>query len=176
MSQGRPDWSLVRRALLVWAEDDATVSLTDHENLSAAFERTYHVPVPEPLEVHDDGDAVYKRLPGNLVLCASYPGNSSIHAWPTLKVGDPVTVVLKWPNNVELGQGRCVHTTVSTTWRRGDLFDTFSADDDDRPVHKVTDHTVTWLLGHVDLRGKKAFALQRAAEQADVEREEGRSS
>ena len=163
----RPAWTRVKRAICVWSEDDATVGHRDHERLAAAFERIYKVPVPAPLEVFDDGDAVYKRLPASLMVCASYPGNSSIHAWPILHEGDPITVVLKWPSSIRNGE-RLVHTSVYCHSYSG-AGDGFQASDDDRPTHLVTDHTVTWVQGHVDFNGREALALLQAAQLADEE-------
>jgi hypothetical protein len=149
----------------VWSEDDATVGCSGHETLSAAFKRLYAVPMPEPIEVYDDGDAVYKHLPINIIVCESYPGNSSIHAWPVLHDGDLVTIVLKWPNNAKDGN-RLVHTQVFSRSGVG-VNERFQANDDDRPHHLVADHTVTWRQGHVDLKGRESLQLLRAAQFAD---------
>jgi hypothetical protein len=168
----RPAWSLMSRAFPIWTEDDATASSPDHERLEAAFQRIFRVPMPKPIETYDDGDAIYELLPALVVVRRSYPGNNAIAAWPILLRGFEVTIVLKWPNSVKLGEGRLgrlVHTFVSS-WQG---LATFSANDDDRPEHKVTDHTVTWLRGHVDFESKEALALLRAAEQADLNYTEG---
>ena len=45
--------------------------------------------------------------------------------------------------------------------------ETFETEDDDRPEHRVTDRTVTWVEGHVPLDGEEALALLRAADDTD---------
>lgn len=79
-STRRPDWSLIRRACRVWAEDDATTGQLDHETIDRAFLRIYRLPMPAPLETWDDGESFYKRLPARLVVSESYPGCSEIAA------------------------------------------------------------------------------------------------
>lgn len=167
----RPAWTLTSRAHHIWEEDDGTTSHHDHERLGAAFQRIYDAPMPAPLETYDDGDAVFKLLPSGLVVCESYPGNSGIYAWPRLREGDPVTIVLKWPDNA-MGGDRLIHTVVCGIIQL-DGREGFDTNHDDRPVHLVTDHTVTWWRGHVNLQGRKALTLLRAAEQADLTNERG---
>jgi hypothetical protein len=168
----RPDWTLVKRAYRVWLEDDATTNQLDHETLAKAFARIYKLPIPVPREMFDDGDAVYKRLVGSLVVCESYPGNSGIYAWPILLDNDPITIVLKWPNNA-LGGSRLLHTFVyCRSYSSKD--EAFQANNDDRSTHRVFDHTITWITGHIDFASKEALALLRAAEQADKEEADSR--
>ena len=198
-STRRPDWSLIRRACRVWAEDDATTGQLDHETMDRAFLRIYKLPMPAPLETWDDGESFYKRLPAGLVARESYPGNSEIAAWPLLSHGDPVTVVLRTaPEN----ESRLVHTRV-VCWTKTpvpDMFakmlraqgvrtlntsifghdgggsivagEAFETEDDDRPEHRVTDRTVTWTDGHVPLDGEDALTLLLEAERADLAKPE----
>lgn len=169
----RPDWTFVERAYRVWSEDDATVHTRDHETIDVAFRRIYKVSMPTPLETYDDGEIIYRLMPAFLVVCDSYPGNSSLVAWPMVFENDPVTIVLKFPVNAA-GGSRLVHTAVRSwgsisrlpTGVKGQVFD---ANDDDRPQHYITDHTLTWLQGHVDLKSEVALQLIRTAEQADKE-------
>ena len=167
----RPAWTLTSRAHHIWEEDDVTVSQSDHVRLDAAWERIYSVPMPAPIETYDDGDVVFKLLPNSLVVRESYPGNSGIYAWPRLRDNDPVTIVLRCPDNVKGGE-RLIHTEVLglllLDGREG-----FDTKHDDRPAHLVTDHTVTWWCGHVDLHGREALTLLRAAQQADSTNERG---
>jgi hypothetical protein len=87
-----------------------------------------------------------------------------------VKHGDPITIVLKHPENVGL-DGRLVHTDVWIWFhhRRSEVReDTFEANKDDRPLHRISDRGVTWLPGHVPLDGPEAKELVRHAEEADV--------
>lgn len=77
----RPNWTQLKKAKRVWAEDDATISQLDHETVDRAFKRIYGVTMPNHLEIYDDGESVYKRLPMGIVICESYPGNSEIAVW-----------------------------------------------------------------------------------------------
>lgn len=75
---GRPEWTYKRRARPVWVEDDATCSQCDHEGLRTAWRRLFKTEMPEAVETWNGGDAVYLRMPGDLVVIESYPGNSEI--------------------------------------------------------------------------------------------------
>lgn len=83
----RPDWARPDRSTRIWSEDDATTSLPDHEGVAAAHERLRGMAIPRPLETWDDGESVYKLLPGGIVVVDSYPGNSEIRS--LLPAGGP---------------------------------------------------------------------------------------
>jgi hypothetical protein len=82
MGKKAPDWTSSLNASKVWSEDDADVGLPGHVTLVAAFSRRYKLPILDPVEVWDEGDAVYKLLPAGIVLVESYPGNSEIRELP----------------------------------------------------------------------------------------------
>lgn len=87
-----------------------------------------------------------------------------------MKHDDPITIALKHPANVKDGQ-RLIHTTVYI-WchhRKPQVQgDAFSANDDDRVQHKISDLGVTYLLGHVPFDSPEALELIRRAEEADA--------
>lgn len=159
----QPNWTFTKKAHCVWSEDDADVGLPGHETLDRAYKRIYKAHMPEALETWDAGDALYGRLPGGIVVCSSYPGNSGIFTWTILLIGDLITVVL-------LTEARLVHTKV-VLWNLVTSREYFQADsEDDRTIHHVTDHGVTWLPGHIDLGSPEAVALLKASQKAGLSR------
>lgn len=91
---------------------------------------------------------------------------------PTLQHGDDITIALKWPSSMKNGE-RLVHTSISHYPPNKPIAcNTFQANDDDRPEHRLSDRGVTWLLGHASFSCPEAREMIRLAEEADHPGEE----
>jgi hypothetical protein len=89
-----------------------------------------------------------------------------------VKHGDPITIVLKHVANTKTTvdgkprDSRLVHTTVYMPLL--EIYESFVANDDDRPEHRIADEGVTWLRGHVPFWTRAAKDLVVNAEYADA--------
>jgi hypothetical protein len=80
LSTDLPLWAWSVNSDSLWAEDDATCYLPDHEGLNTAWKRLFGKDRSDetPLVKYVDGDCDYYLYSDNRVACSSYPGNSDI--------------------------------------------------------------------------------------------------
>jgi hypothetical protein len=74
----RPNWTRPSNSSPRWLEDDATVSLPDHERVLEAYSRIFNEPMGKPLDIWYASDVTFFLLPAGRVVIKSYPGNSEI--------------------------------------------------------------------------------------------------
>jgi hypothetical protein len=78
-----------------------------------------------------------------------------------VKVGDPVTVALRWRHRSaeQLSRTEVAHATPFFNDLRDRTSDGFMANDDDRNVHYFVDEGITWVRGHVADDSPEGIAL-----------------